>query len=235
MVKKMYVPLVAAALLGVASAAQAQVTIGPRIGLNLANVAFEEDDEFDEKILLAPQVGVSLNVEFGNLAFQPALLFSQKGFKIKEEETMGGVTQKLDATTRFNYLELPLNFVYTTGGSEGFQIFAGPYVGFGLGGKQKSEYSFSGGGGSGSTSGTTKIKFANQEEANSDDAYVRQPDLGLNGGIGYKTGPLQAQLGYSLGLSNLVPNDSNGNKPDDDLSAKNRVIQFSLSYFFGGK
>lgn len=232
--KQVYLPLLAAAaVLGTTSLAQAQVTIGPRIGLNLANFAYGDDIDIDTKLLPAPQLGVGLNVAFGNLAFQPALLFSQKGYRINEEETNGNFKQQIEVTSRLNYLELPLNLVYTTGGTEGFQVFAGPYVGIGLGGKERAKYSYSDPRGSGSDSESANVRFANEEKANSDEIYYRQPDLGLNGGIGYKTGPLQVQLGYSLGLSNLIPENSNPVLPD--ASAKNRVIQLSMNYFFSTK
>ncbi|WP_019947575.1 porin family protein [Hymenobacter aerophilus] len=221
--------------LGGTTWAQAQVTVGPRVGLNLANVSYKTDDKDDEpdtKLLISPQAGITLNAAFGNLALQPSLLFSQKGFKVKESDNVGPASYEIESNTRLNYLELPVNLVYTTGGTEGFQVFAGPYIGVGLGGKQKSTYTVSGPGIDESGSETTKIKFAGKEKDNSDDFYINQPDYGFNGGIGYKKGPIQAQLGYSLGLNTLVSKDSDGKRPDD-IKVHNRVIQFSLSYFFG--
>ncbi|TGE26968.1 porin family protein [Hymenobacter metallicola] len=221
--------LAAALLVAGATTAQAQVTFGPRVGLNLANISQDledSDDEVDTKFLLAPQVGLTLNAQFGNLSIQPSLLFSQKGFKIEEEETSGGASLKYEVTQRMNYAEIPVNFVYTTGETEGFQIFAGPYIGIGLGGKSKYKLS-----GFINEEGENKIKFANKYGDEDDTDYVRALDLGLNAGVGYKAGPVQAQLGYGLGFSNLIPNDEDDTEPKDKI--KNRVIQLSLSYFFG--
>ncbi|QNH63068.1 porin family protein [Hymenobacter sediminicola] len=224
-------------LVAAAGTAQAQVTIGPRVGLNLANVQtdVEDGDDFDTKMKIGAQVGVTLNAQFGNVAFQPSLLFSQKGFKIDETETetFNGVTytatSKADAA--LNYLDIPLNFVYTTGGDNGFQIFAGPYVGIGLGGKVKSETSVSGGGQSFSDDGTSTVQFANEEGDDDDKIYFRTLNAGLNGGLGYKAGPFQVQAGYSLGLTNMLPD----NDYNDDSSLKDRTAHFSLTYFFSAK
>ncbi|GAB2769458.1 hypothetical protein HNQ93_000331 [Hymenobacter luteus] len=242
MIAKQHAPLlITAMLMAGAQFAQAQVTIGPRVGLNLATVSGDtEFDGFeaDPKMILAPQVGVTLNAQFGNLALQPSLLFSQKGFKVEEE--ISGVedgevySASVKGNMRLNYLEIPVNLVYNTSGEEGgFQIFAGPYVGIGLGGKAKTEVDFSGGGSSFNVSESTNVKFANQDDANSDQQFVRQPDFGANFGLGYKAGPFQVQAGYSLGLSNLIPDSADGSEPEAKL--RNRVVQVSLNYFFGGK
>ena len=229
--------LLASTLLAAAAGtAQAQVTIGPRVGLNLANVQadFDGGEDVDTKMKIGAQVGLTLNAQFGNVAFQPSLLFSQKGFKIEETQsgTYAGITytstSKLDAA--LNYLDIPLNFVYTTGGDNGFQIFAGPYIGIGLSGKVKSETSGSIDGESFSEKETATVKFAN-EQGNDDKAYFRTLNAGLNGGLGYKAGPFQVQAGYSLGLTNMFPD----NDYNDDSSLKDRTAQFSLTYFFSTK
>ncbi|SDY72283.1 porin family protein [Hymenobacter psychrophilus] len=229
------IALAAVLALGGTTLAQAQVTIGPRIGLNLADISFKfediDDADLDTKLLVAPQAGITLNAAFGNLALQPSLLFSQKGTKVTVDESSPGFSNVTETTARLNYLELPVNLVYTTGGTEGFQVFAGPYIGFGLGGKIKQKYTVSQSGTTISESESYKVKFASKSKSNSDAEYFNQPDFGVNGGVGYKTGPFQVQAGYSLGLNNMVPKDSDGAKPDS--KSHNRVIQFSLSYFFG--
>ena len=61
----------------------------------------------------------------------------------------------------------------------------------------------------------------------------RRLDAGLNGGVGYRVGPFQAQLGYGLGLVNFVPNDTNGQ--DTGSKGYNRSFQLAANYFFGSK
>ncbi|TGE22093.1 PorT family protein [Hymenobacter aquaticus] len=222
--------LAAALVVAGATSAQAQVTFGPRVGLNVSKVSLDykdnSADDVDPKFILGPQVGLTLNAQFGNLSIQPSVLFSQKGYKAEQSETFAGTTETFKYTQRMSYAEIPVNFVYTTGGTEGFQIFAGPYAAFGIGGKAKLEYSD----GTNSDSEEVDIKFESKN-GNGNNVYVRGLDFGLNAGVGYKAGPIQAQLGYGLGLSNLIPNSSDDKEPED--KEKNRVIHLSLSYFFG--
>ena len=63
--------------------------------------------------------------------------------------------------------------------------------------------------------------------------YVRRYDAGLNLGMGYRQGPVQPQLGYGIGLGNLVP--LNSDDSDSGKKAQNRVLQLSANYFFSGK
>ncbi|SHK38614.1 porin family protein [Hymenobacter psychrotolerans] len=228
--------LASALLVAGAGTAQAQVTIGPRLGLNLANIKadIEDAEDIDTKMKAGAQAGITINAQFGNVAFQPSLMFSQKGFKIKESmtETFAGETISIDSEmdAALNYLDIPLNFVYTTGGDNGFQIFAGPYVGIGLGGKVKAKVKGSVSGQSFSNTESTSVKFAN-EEGDDDKLYLRRINAGLNGGIGYKAGPFQVQAGYALGLTNMLPK----NDYDDNSSFKDRTLQFSVNYFFATK
>jgi len=86
------------------------------------------------------QAGVVLEARAGNFAVQPALLFSQKGEQRRTSLAVSGVagyTSTQTATTnRANWLELPLNVMYTRHGDHGWQVFAGPYVALGVGGRQ---------------------------------------------------------------------------------------------------
>lgn len=230
-----------AGLLLTASAAQAQVTLGPRVGLNLSTVAVDlkdAGDEFDPESRIGGQVGVALNVPMGKLALQPALLISQKGFTAQEKSTAQYKTS-LEQKMRLTYLEVPLNLVFTTGGTEGFQVFAGPYLGVGVGGRYSIKGSWSYNDGFFRDNGTVDesgdVKFASQypKSNNSDNAYFRTLDAGLNAGLGYKLKAFQVQLGYGLGLGNIIPNDEDGKEPDDKLH--NRGFQLTASYFFGGE
>jgi len=238
---KFYTILTALTCLAGAHSASAQFSIGPRLGLNLANVALSGDlnGNSDTKILAGVQVGVAATIGLADkFAFQPALLYSQKGFKQEntETETIGGstYTASITAKANFNYLEVPLNFVFTTGGENGFQLFAGPYLAYGVGGQTESKYSIKDSNGITYDSGsnTRTVEFADKEGSD-DYSYVRGLDLGLNGGLGYRQGPFQAQVGYSLGLSNLIPKNEDGD--EYEYEARNRIIQVSATYFFSLK
>ncbi len=227
----------AAALLATGStAANAQITFGPKVGFGLASQKYEytgssqaakdEAKEFsdNQKMIVTPSFGLMLNARFGNLAVQPALTFAQKGAKV--EVSNSGATIK--STARLNYVDIPVNLVYTTGGDQGFQVFAGPYMGLGIGGKVKTEIS-----GTGLIDGTTDsdVEFASKEGTDSKKSYLRNPDFGINAGIGYLVNNLQLQAGYGFGLSNLEPDDNDGTKTD--YKSQNRVIHFTVGYLFG--
>jgi hypothetical protein len=253
-----------AALLAAAPAARAQTTIslGLRAGANLATRAGDDpaytayngstsgtattvantQQSYNRQAIIAPQFGAVLDVRFGNLALQPAVLFSQKGVEQTLEATTtttysfgstiynrSTLTEKLHSTSRANYLEIPVNLVYTTGGDHGFQVFAGPYVAFGLGGRTEIENqgnttSTNGGSSSSSTNnyysygntfflyrdtypgpsatGTSTSTTPASYDANSGAIVARRFDAGLNAGIGYRFRAMQVQLGYGLGLLN---------------------------------
>ena len=235
----------AAVMAGAATTAQAQSTIsfGPRVGGNLSTVAIsgEDADGANPKQIVGFQLGVTADIQLAtNFALQPSLLFSQKGFKLEESGSYSanGITATYSEkrTLKVNYVELPLNFVYTSGGDHGLQVFAGPYLALGVGGSLPYESSINiPGVMNEKESGTGTIKFADQEPSNmnGDEGYVRRLDAGFNGGVGYRQGPFQVQFGYGLGLGNLVPKDSQGN--DQGITVRNRVLQLSANYFFGGK
>lgn len=236
-----YTALTALALLAGAQSANAQFSIGPRLGLNLANVSYTGDvaGNPDPKIKVGFQVGAAANIPLADkFAFQPALLFTQKGFKQdqSETETFSGVvvTSTAKGTAAFNYLEVPLNFVFTTGGENGFQVFAGPYLAYGVGGKIESSITVKDDSGliNESHSSNQPVKYASKN-GSGDYAYVRGFDVGLNGGLGYRQGPFQVQAGYGLGLSNLIPTNEDGS--EESYKVYNRVIQVSATYLFSLK
>jgi len=259
--------LLAVALLGGPLHTRAQVTFGPRVGVNLANVAVElkEGEEPKTRMLPGGQFGLMLNARFGKLAIQPAILYSQKGYRTDDDRTVRftdttfGKGAEIVRTTeisgnvksrlRLEYVEIPVNLVYTTGGDQGFQVLAGPYVGFGIGGKFKVDAydqtvavttSVDGGPAVTQTS-TTKIKEQSMDAEFKGDVkkgdpgdkiFINTPDFGVNLGLGYLVNNFQVQALYGLGLSNLIPK-TEGKKPDNKL--QNRVIQVTLGYLFGGE
>ena len=242
------------------SAAQAQttVTFGPRLGVNLSRFSYSgTPQQFDDvKSLTGVQVGATANISFGNLAFQPSLIFTQKGAELKSTGRAVNdgfpFTYTVTASPKLHYLELPLNFVYTAGGDHGFQLFAGPYVALGVGGGGSYNVAFTSKDPSlapfnGDYPGALKVEYGTQQN---DNAAAQNPtntttsappltltfrrlDAGLNGGVGYRVGPFQAQLGYGLGLVNFVPNDTNGK--DTGSKGYNRSFQLAANYFFGSK
>lgn len=240
-----------------ATAAHAQVSfsVAPRLGLNVSTVSLNGSNLYDVQPRFGSGVeaGVLLDARSGNFAVQPSLLFSQKGFKLDETRTQNDGNEVYDinakATITLNYLQLPINFVYTSGGTEGFQFFAGPYLGVLLGGstdvslvvKEKAT-----GADAYRDSSTGTIKSGDKQPNENTSAigssqnpnstgknvlYVRGFDAGLQGGVGYRYKMLQAQASYQIGFSNLVPADAKGQ--DVGYTAKNRGFTLSVGYLFG--
>lgn len=239
-----------------ATAAHAQTTfsVAPRLGLNVSTIGLEGSNLYDVKPRYGSglEVGVLLDARSGNFAVQPSLLFSKKGFQLDESRTQRDGNDVYDinakATVALNYLQLPVNFVYTANGAEGFQVFAGPYVGLLLGGSTQvsvvvKEAATGADVYRDSSTGTVKSGSQQPDDANlvsstqnpngskENVTYVRGFDAGLQGGVGYRYKMLQAQASYQLGFSNLVPTDAQGQ--DVGYTAKNRGFTFSVGYLFG--
>jgi len=143
-----------------------------------------------------------------HFSFMPALNFTQKGGKLKEQSFTDKAT--------FNYLELPLNFVYNTKSAKGkFFIGAGPSFAFGLSGKDKWE--------DGTEKGSDDIKFGSGDE---DD--FKAFDAGINFLAGYRfAGGFLIAANYNAGLNNLV-NTIDG----DNSKMHNRYFGFRIGYMF---
>jgi hypothetical protein len=120
-------------LLCIALASRAQKTTwGIQGGVTYATMTLETGNRsfsFDRKpgFTLGIMVDKSLGKTF---FFQPSINFVQKGYR----ETL--VDDDRYKVT-LNYLELPMNFVYSPNKESGFFIGGGPSLGLGLGGKFK--------------------------------------------------------------------------------------------------
>ncbi len=231
--------LLAALATTATAAAQTKFQIGLRGGVNRATTtlddastgayssAFYSGDKFG---IFGWQGGVVAEIDFGKFALQPALLFSQKGehFQTKAYfvQTSGLSGSESGSINRYNWLEIPVNVVYTV---RGVQVFAGPYVAMGMGGRQK---------------GTTlraspNVRYAplqfDEPIEYGPNTSNRRLDAGVNFGLGYRKGPVQVQLGYGLGLVNLHQVDADN--PVDvvynfqESAAYNRVFQLTGTYF----
>lgn len=218
---------------------QAQVKFGLKAGMNVNNISqnFKESDwEFETKMRLAYHFGATIDYGLSDaLSLQSGLLFTSKGFSYDLEEDLDD-GETVDGYYRaiFNYLEIPINFAYKI---NDFQIYAGPYLAIGIGGKNKWDltYKYDGDEYSESDEYNFKPVFGEVGEGDLDDdedAYSAL-DYGLNLGVGYQTGPILINAGYSLGLGNLTPAYEGDDDDRGDYKISNRVISLSVSYFFG--
>ncbi len=248
--------LLVGGLCTITSQAQTRISIGPRLGGNLATATFSPIDQAafpstnyssSRGALLGVQVGLAASIGSGHWAVQPALLFTQKGVrqKITGSYSFGGIDfqEKDEVDSRIHYLELPLNVVYSLrADGEGFQVFAGPYIAYGVGGRASYSLAFTTNDPSypgDSYNGSQPYAFGNtfvEPDPNSNnpvdvDARVRRFDAGLNAGVGYRRGPVQVQLGYGLGLVNVQP-DYPASYQVDNTKGYLRTGQLAATYFF---
>jgi len=209
--KKNLIVLLAAVL--TASYAQAQTTFGVRAGLNLTNVYQKGDDGNMKGLDWIPgfQIGVIADYPLlEDLSFQPGILFATQG--AKAEASSSGYKAKV--TINLNYIQIPINLQYKHElDNKVLLVQAGPYLGYGIGGKQKAEIS----------QGTTKVSDSRKIKFGSgDDADYKAFDFGLGAGAGLQLGNLQAVLGLNYGLAKL----------NTDGKAKNIGLALTLTYFF---
>lgn len=223
----------------------AQISFGPKVGLNLAKCSFnfkESSEEPDVKMRMAPLVGIAINFQFTDaLALQSGLFFTGKGTAF-DLEKMAPEDVDIDGYMRFStsYLEIPVNVAYGIAiGESQIQIFVGPYLAYGIMGKQKWDFTVKYDGDSDTEKDDIKIKFKNKIDESDDEEdtmYLTALNFGLGFGLGFKTGPILINAGYELGLTNLTPKwGGDGEDDRDDYKITNGVINVSASYFFGGK
>ena len=202
--------LMAVAVFGAVNFASAQIDFGVKAGLNLANVNYSEEG-LDTKMLVTFQAGVVADINISDhLAIQPGLLLVGKGFKSEVE--LFGETFKTTANPM--YLQVPVNLLYK---GNMFYAGVGPYAGFGLFGKVKSE--------GGGQSDSEDLSFGSGE----DDTWSAL-DFGANLEAGVMLNNIRIGAGYALGLANVIPNDVRSG----DESVKNSVISVNVTYMFGG-
>ena len=116
--------LLVAGLHGAAHAQRGNVSLGLKAGASYAR--FVGKQAGNQEGLFGFNAGGFANISLSQLfAFQPEILFSQKGFKFKNVE---------DLSNRVNYLDVPLSFHVNT---NGLFFEAGPQVGFLLSAKTK--------------------------------------------------------------------------------------------------
>jgi hypothetical protein len=231
-----------------ASTAHAQATfrVGPKVGYNrsFSRFAYPNNDYFTvtnsarngaEAGLLA-QVGMS-----DHWAIQPAVLYAQKGFGFVEKgyDASYNYSYQGEYSFRFDYLVVPVNVVYSQrAGGQGIQVFAGPYVGFLLGGRYTSSQSGRYGSGPARTqSHKGAVEAGDTYNNRPDGPYVSQGrDAGLQAGLGYGfAGGLQVQVGYSQGLRNLGAKYGPGLTSQTPPTYRSQAFQFSVAYLFGAK
>jgi hypothetical protein len=193
----------------------AQTTFGVTAGVSFANVTAKYQG-ISASLKLKPGVtaGIILNEPLrGNFILQPALNFVQKGYKIKDDTGT--------ETVNFNYLELPVNIIYSVKKNEGFFIGGGPSLAYGISGRDKVKYA-----GGSMPDDNQKVKFGSGADE------VKGFDFGVNAIAGYRlAGGLMISANYNLGLSKINNDDGSG----ENGTLKNKYYSLKIGYTFGKK
>jgi hypothetical protein len=204
--------------------AQTKLSLGPVVGLNIAGTTNKSPSNTTINYRRGFEAGLQSVIQFGHLAVQPSLRFSQKGLY----ERYGVDLYSRFTNYRLHYLTLPVNVAYSFRQDEqGLQVFAGPYAGLLLGGNYQLTTDERGPYGG--------ISNSDGDIAPGEDFSIpaigasrvprrcRRFDVGAQAGLGYRLGNVLAQADFAFGLNDLYPLYSH---------TYNRTAQASLSYLF---
>ena len=213
------VKLLVVLLLTMLSAQSFAQTFGVKGGLNLSNMSSKDNDTvYSNDHKMNPGFNIGGTVEFpitGTFSFETGLLFSTKGYRINKDETVQGQTSNTKGYTTLYYFDIPLTAKasFDIGSAKIYGAF-GPYLGIGLFGKSKAEFTFSG------NSDTFKrdVTFGSNG--------LKRLDIGLSIGAGVDINAFQVGLSYGISLANI------SNYTDNGFTAKNRVLGLSVGYKF---
>ncbi|WP_160710797.1 porin family protein [Chitinophaga solisilvae] len=191
-------------LLTTAVSAIAQVRLGVKAGYSNTHMKTDHTDYTQRKAGWHAGLMADISIA-GNFFLQPQLLYSAKGYRIKEI-TVHGINGDFvipGATVKLSYLELPVNFLYKHQlGSGHLFVGAGPYAAFAIGGKD----------------GDNKIKFGKGG------ARRFEAGAGFLAGYELKNGLLFSAT-YSLGLTDVY----------DYGTSKNNYIGVSVGFLLPRK
>lgn len=173
----------------------------------------------ENKLITGFHAGINVQIPVApEFYFQPGLLFSTKGTKMK--------TDTMNSLYKLAYLELPLNFVYKGVLGNGYVLVGfGPYLGYAIKGTVTKERN--------SNETKSDIEFKNSIETNDpkEVSYVRSFDAGANVFAGYEwMNGIFLQLNTQLGALKINPENKTIN--NDRTSIKNTGYGLSLGYRF---
>jgi opacity protein-like surface antigen len=199
--------IAAIAILELGNVNAQDVKFGAKAGLNLSNVSIEIDGGMETDSKVGYNFGAFAEISLlEKLIFQPELLFSTQGFKVKQSIDEFSFEQ----TNKMNYLNVPLMFRYAVFNKFGLEV--GPQVGFLLSANSEIKETFNG-----------ESETFDQDFKDS----VKSIDFGLNFGASYDVSEnIIIGARYNLGLSNINNEDGDANK------INNTVFSFSLGYRF---
>jgi len=209
--KKLFLTAVAAVAVSLVSA-QTKTTFGIKAGVNFASLIASEEN-FSNVATSGSVVMFSAGAYFdaplgaGGLSLQPGLYYTGKGGNSNDGESTGKI--------KLNYLQLPVNVVYTIPVRQGKFFFGGgPYAAYALSAKAQDKI-----GGR-----NISVDLTLGSDNNSD---IKRTEFGLTLMVGFQfTNKLILGVNSDLGLTSILPGENNG------YSMRNRVYGISAGYSF---
>jgi len=214
----------------------AQMRLGVKAGYNNSTGIYDGSNNIREsKSINGLQVGIfAEKTIIGSLKLNSNLLFTQKGNYVDYTSKTTPQDHYDVRTYRLNYLEgdIAVSYKINTGRKSGVKLGIGPYVAFGLSGKETGSFNWFGNKGDISR----KVKFSNKKATVFNQTNFSPFEWGLNfkGSFVYKKYMLYVNYGRGLGsrvLRKYAGNTSGNEFGDYESDTKNSVISLGLGYY----
>lgn len=204
------------------------ITYGIKAGANLSTLGLSgpsTDLAINSQSKTGYQIGATVDIGFEHFSIQPGLFYITKGDKFVEQYSILSQNNQytnthVTGTTRYNYLQLPVNFLYKLQVSPMVKIYAGggPYIAYGINGTTTGHSagpSFPG-------DYTNPVSFGS--------GYYSTQNKRIDYGINFVEGVeinkhYTIDLNYSLGIRNI-------NSDISDIASRNRTLALSVGYRF---
>ena len=237
--KKLF--LLALAMCFIVGSTIAQISFGPKVGVNLSKYAFNYKNSWEEPQVyfrFGQSVGGVVDVPlFGFLSFQPSATFTVKGVANDVSSyNSGHAVYTGYSRIRVTYFEIPLNFAAKINlGPGSIQFFAGPYFALALIGMHVWDYEENINGVRETFKDTERIKFKNEVPEGDEGHYQKPLDMGVDFGIGYQYKQLLFNIGFAMSFSNLQPDRKGEDYDPADTKYSNRTVFITAAWLFGGE
>ena len=198
----------------------AQITWNAQACINMSSLSGLDES----KMKVGYQIGVGMEYAITDMwSVRPSLLFITKG--AKSDYTIDDEGYK--STYNPMYLQLPIMAAASFDLSDNMKFVAkaGPYIGFGIGGKIKDEFTYDG--------ATTEVKYDIfddlVEDGDVEYKAAKRFDFGLGIGAGLEFGKIMVNLDAMFGLVKVADYYT---FKDEKKSLKNMTVALSVGYKF---
>ena len=228
------------------STANAQVRIGLKAGLNMAQVSFSddisdawenEDTLFGLEYRMLPAFHVGIQAEFDftpKLGIGIGLQMSGKGYRSGGEFSTPFPKKDFSYSLKSTplYVQAPVNFYLRT---HGFFAAVGGYVGLGMSGNHSTTAKVD----DTETTDEFELEFTDKYDPILEDnpaANYSPLDYGASVELGYELSRFRISASYQFGLANTFSKEyvEVNEKLGFDVQGRHRVIGVSVAYLFGG-